>query len=93
MHLNCSQSYRYSDSRPLERENVDDFDSISGDSRTTVNANEITKNAATTKTKLDINFTHRTSRPSEYFLNEEVLTRDEQSQGPWFLRLVPKVYP
>ena len=66
MHLNCSQSYRYSDSRPLELVNVDDFDSISGDSRTIVNANEITKNAAITKTKLDINFTHLTRRPSEY---------------------------
>ena len=80
MHLNCSQSYRYSDSKPLEREDVDDFDSISGESRTTVNANEITKNAATTKTKLDINFTHRTRRPSEFFLNGQVLTRNERSK-------------
>lgn len=46
---------------------VSDFDSISGESRTTVNANEIIKNAATNNTKLDINLTHLTARPSKYF--------------------------
>ena len=40
---------------------------MSGESLTTVNANEITKNAATNNTKVDTNLTHLIRRPSEYF--------------------------
>ena len=41
---------------------------MSGESLTTVNANDITKNAATNNTKVDTNFTHLIRRPSEYFI-------------------------
>ena len=72
MHLNFSQLYRYGDSRPRVNVKflkffVSDLDSMSGESLTTVNANDITKNAATNNTKVDTNFTHLIRRPSEHF--------------------------